>query len=300
MSRSFSGRKYSKKQCKAYARKKVRMLKEKIATITLDDLKTFATQWSNGSFHQYSFQNMLIAFFSLGCRWPGPMASFRKWKSLGRSVKKGQRGIECLYPVFQQRKVTREELARDVGDDVSKLSPKEQKETVTLEGKLLYFGVGHVFEIDQTEGDSLDLSDEDRGGFQGRYAGTAGMSFAEIADRCPYDVSVVEAGRGENGSTDGKKITVVKHSDQRRMIVTLFHEWAHCLLHFGPDRSRLKSGEKEVQAETVSYVCSAAVGIKNTKAACYIKGWAGEASDTTVSYTVIKACDTVMNRLSSK
>jgi hypothetical protein len=52
-------------------------------------------------FHNYSLGNQLLAFYQCVERriQPGPLASFRKWKELGRHVKKGEKALTLCMPL---------------------------------------------------------------------------------------------------------------------------------------------------------------------------------------------------------
>ena len=56
-------------------------------------------------FHNYSFGNQLLAWSQCIERQiqPGPLATFPKWKSLGRHVRKGEKAIVLCQPVTIKR-----------------------------------------------------------------------------------------------------------------------------------------------------------------------------------------------------
>src|SRR5438552_6395894 len=56
-------------------------------------------------FHQYSLGNQLLAMFQCLSRsiQPGPLATFPKWKELGRYVKKGERALLLCMPITCKR-----------------------------------------------------------------------------------------------------------------------------------------------------------------------------------------------------
>jgi hypothetical protein len=56
-------------------------------------------------FHQYSLGNQLLALFQCAERGitPAPLASFMKWKQLGRRVKKGERALTLCLPLACKR-----------------------------------------------------------------------------------------------------------------------------------------------------------------------------------------------------
>ena len=93
-------------------------------------------------FHSYSANNVMLI------RWQFPgatkVASYPKWKALGRQVRKGEKGILIFVP-----------FKRKFEDD-------DGNEFTVVKG----FGTGYVFDISQTDGDPLptvpifDLEDE--------------------------------------------------------------------------------------------------------------------------------------------
>ena len=56
-------------------------------------------------FHQYSIGNQLLAWSQCLARdiQPGPLATFPKWKELGRNVRKGEKAITLCQPVTVKR-----------------------------------------------------------------------------------------------------------------------------------------------------------------------------------------------------
>ena len=92
-------------------------------------------------FHNYSFGNcMLIA---LQMPTATHVAGFRRWKSLGRYVKKDEKGIGILAPLAYGSKKKQEES----GDGKE---PQERR-SATIRG----FRVVYVFDVSQTAGDEL-------------------------------------------------------------------------------------------------------------------------------------------------
>ena len=67
------------------------------------------------AFHQYSVGNQLLALGQCMARGiqPGPMATFPKWKDLGRYVRKGEKAIALCQPVTCKRKAESEHDTED-------------------------------------------------------------------------------------------------------------------------------------------------------------------------------------------
>jgi hypothetical protein len=67
-------------------------------------------------FHNYSLGNQLLALFQCFARGiqPGPLATFPKWKELGRYVKKGEKALTLCMPLTCKRTKT---VKQDDGTD---------------------------------------------------------------------------------------------------------------------------------------------------------------------------------------
>src|SRR6266446_9572288 len=59
-------------------------------------------------FWNYSLGNQIFALFQAHRRGIalGPIASFNRWKELGRHVKRGEKAIELCMPITMKRKTT--------------------------------------------------------------------------------------------------------------------------------------------------------------------------------------------------
>ena len=57
-------------------------------------------------FHDYSLGNAILAAFQLAARGLplAPIASFNRWKNLGRKVRKGEKALSLIMPVTVRRK----------------------------------------------------------------------------------------------------------------------------------------------------------------------------------------------------
>ena len=91
-------------------------------------------------FHNYSIGNQLLALFQCAERGlqPGPIATFPRWKELGRHVRKGEKALTLYMPVTcKAREHLRDEQANET----------EQESTFT---RFVYRN--HWFVLAQTEG----------------------------------------------------------------------------------------------------------------------------------------------------
>ena len=57
-------------------------------------------------FHSYSLGNQLLAMFQCHARGlkPGPMATFPRWRELGRHVRKGEKALTLCMPITLKRR----------------------------------------------------------------------------------------------------------------------------------------------------------------------------------------------------
>jgi hypothetical protein len=102
-------------------------------------------------FHQYSFINTFLIMLQrpdATC-----VASFKTWKSMERSVKKGEHGIEIFVPMLikNQQKEEYQNHKTQIPDE----SVLEEETTHNRENNLLGFKMGYIFDVSQTEGKPL-------------------------------------------------------------------------------------------------------------------------------------------------
>lgn len=237
-----------------------------------DKLDQFSKQWSNG-FHNYSFGNMLLIFFQK----PDATlcAGYHDW--LGkhkRYVKKGEHGIGILAPMFFKK---------------SKETETGEDEEVTI----TRFRAVTVFDVSQTDGEPLTLGHSDK------VAGDCQLTVDEIA-RC-FDFPVIYSNGIENGSTDGKNITLCDRGNKQSILATYFHELAHTQLHFGDDRKEIDRDTKELEAEAVSYIVCASLGIDNQRSKYYIGHWQGDKEKLGNSGSrIIKTAERIVRAIEKK
>ena len=102
-----------------------------------DALTNYLTAMSR--FHNYSFGNVL----EIARQMPTPPAlpGFWTWKKLGRSVKKGEKGIRILAPIVGVKRKKDEEAEKDI--------------TTQNTRALVGFRTAYVFDVSQTNGVDL-------------------------------------------------------------------------------------------------------------------------------------------------
>jgi len=254
-------------------------------------------------FHSYSLGNLLL----IGAQAPQAtrVAGFRTWQSVGRQVRKGERGIVILAPCTYRRKAA---------DQAEPAAPAGQQPATTCSGGAALQGGGgkqqvrgfravHVFALHQTEGAPLPevapalMTGQAPAGLWDDLAGqVTGYGYAlERGDCC-----------GANGYTDPTRqvVRVRDDIDNAHAVKTLAHELGHLECGHVTDLPTYLTcqGRCEVEAESVAYVVAAAHGLDASGYTfAYVAGWAG--GDLTcvrqAAETVTKAARTILGRCSA-
>lgn len=201
-----------------------------------------------GEFHNYSVKNLLLAdkqLYSMTGETTELLAPYKRWNKVNRYVKRGSKALYILAPIFFE----------------------EEQEDGTIEQKI-WFKKVPVFDLSQTDGEKFEID-------YITYDGS--ITFQDIVERTT--IPVIESNKEiTRGYTNGAKIFVSKHIKDAQKICVFFHEMGHYYLHFDDGRNELTSATKELEAEAISYMISAALGIKNEESAAYIRSWAGKNS----------------------
>jgi antirestriction protein ArdC len=209
---------------------------------------------SAARFHNYSLYNRLLIWSQR--RDATLVAGFNAWKDQGRYVKKGEKGIAILAPMFVKKT-----------DSLT----GEKKES------LVGFRSVYVFDVKQTDGKPLpeipmpkELTGEQGGELLGAmvdFAQHGGLtvlpSFREFPDERNGDYSPAD-----------KQIRLRAELSTVQKAKTMAHECAHWILHTSPEGSRLSREAKETEAEAAAFLALAAFGIPTDQYSfAYIAGW---------------------------
>jgi antirestriction protein ArdC len=211
-------------------------------------------------FHRYSATNLLLILTQR----PDAtrVAGFHAWRSLGRFVKKGEKGIVIFAPMRLKKR-----SANDAAGDAS-----------SSEGDfILRFRAVHVFDIAQTDGDALpDLARP-----QGDEVAASALDRlkALVAEKC-IALEYADSLGGAFGVSCGGtiKIALDLAAKPAEQFATLAHELAHELLHRNERRKELTKTVVETEAEAVAYAVCRAVGVDARDASTdYIRLYRGDA-----------------------
>lgn len=205
------------------------------------------------NFHNYSLGNVLLAAFQCAeRRIPlGPLATFNRWKELGRHVRKGEKAITLCQPV----------TVRTKGESPD----RDQPEAVIVRFMLR----NRWFVLAQTEGEPVaprPVADWDKA----RAVARLGVT----------EVPFTAANGNVMGYATGKQVAISPLNPFP--LKTLFHELAHVLLGHTAEADQADSEAtprrlREVEAEAVALLCCEALGLPGADhCRGYIQAWNGE------------------------
>ncbi|MBP3468858.1 MAG: DUF1738 domain-containing protein [Lachnospiraceae bacterium] len=226
-------------------------------------------------FHNYSVNNTLL----IAMQRPDATLcnSYKRWQSLGRQVKRGEKGITIIAPAPVKTKQTRERKNQYQQPVIGEDGHPELEE---VEVVIPRFRPTTVFAYEQTEGEPLPfLVPEEL---------TASVENYEIFMEAIIRVSTVpirfdEITNGAKGyySNATKEIVINKGMSESQTMKTPIHECAHSLLH---DKDIMMSNHvekdrmtKEIEAESCAFCVCAAFNLDTGDYSFpYISGWSKE------------------------
>ncbi|MBJ7930884.1 ImmA/IrrE family metallo-endopeptidase [Bacillus cereus group sp. N31] len=275
---------------------------------TPGDLKEYLTFMAK--FYHYSPSN--ISLIQSQFQGASAVGSFSFWKEKGFPVKKGEKGIKILVP---NRTVAKFKDKEGTWKTVTKANEEEKKQieskSVEVMPGRLYFAMGHVFDVSQTNAKAEDLPrifpnrwlEGSVTDYQSLYKG-----MEAIAEK--NGVKII-APKAELGVSKGVSYTLTKEvalnprNSELQNVKTLLHELAHAKLHTAETHMNYTAPEKEFQAEMTAYAVSSYFGIDTSEYSLgYLASWTQgkEMKDKTkllkeVHETSIEFIETIENTL---
>ena len=254
-------------------------------------------------FHRYSFNNTLL----IAMQRPEAtlVTGYRNWQSMGRQVKKGEKGITILAPAPKKQKKAQ---ALYDQNQMPVLDEQGNQKYEEVEVVIPRFKATTVFDIDQTEGEPIQtIAPEELT----EAVQDFDLFIQAITDISPVPIRFDEIEGSAKGYYDSanKEIVIRKGMSESQTIKTAIHECGHAMLH---DRDlMLASGikkdreTKEVEAESVAYsVCSAFQIETSDYSFPYIAGWSSgrdmkelRSSMDTIRQTAGKMVDDLTEKL---
>ncbi|UNP84350.1 LPD25 domain-containing protein [Bacillus mycoides] len=275
---------------------------------TPGDLKEYLTFMAK--FYHYSPSN--ISLIQNQFEGASAVGSFSFWKEKGFAVKKGEKGIQILVP---NRTVAKFKDKEGTWKTVTKASEEEKKQieskSVEVQPGRLYFSVGHVFDVSQTNAKAEDLPRI----FPNRWLEGSVTDYKSLykgmeAVAEKNGVKIIEP-KAELGVAKGVSYTLTKEvalnprNSELQNVKTLLHELAHAKLHTAETHMNYTAPEKEFQAEMTAYAVSSYFGIDTSEYSLgYLASWTQgkEMKDKTkllkeVHETSIEFIETIENTL---
>lgn len=205
---------------------------------------------TSAAFWDYSWHNQMLIWRQ--CPNASFVGGFHTWQKCGRYVRRGEKGIAILAPMFFKDKTK----ATDGSD---------------TENTRIWFKVVYVFDISQTDGSPLPELPTRSVGERGedmlqrllRFATARGIK-VRFVDRCSLN--------GAAGASTGAEIEIrTSETDLTTQAATLAHEIAHSLLHWAADGHKIttRNGkeidkrQRELEAEATAYVVCCYFGIQS-------------------------------------
>lgn len=227
-------------------------------------------------FHNYSLGNQLLALFQCarGIQ-PGPLATWPKWKELGRYVKKGEKALTLCVPVTCKRTKT---VTTEDGTD------RDEEFTFTH-----FTYKAHWFVLAQTEG--------------AEYKPAAFPGWNEPKALETLNIQRIEFenldGNAQGYAHRGRKIAVSPIAALPAK--TLFHEVGHVILGHTDegdlsDTERTPRDIREMEAEAVALLCCESLSLPGAEySRGYIQSWGhGQAFTERSAQRIFRAADQIL------
>ena len=198
------------------------------------------------------------------------VASYGTWRDrFQRHVLRGEQGIKIIQPA-PYKSAVEVEKHDEHGNPVYGNDGKPEREI--QEVTRMAYKVGYVYDVSQTDGAPLPELVHTLDGKMDRYT----MVMEALKSASPAKIEFGDTGMA-NGFYDREKnrIVVKEGLPQQQTVKTTLHEIAHAYLHSkGSDDSLQNRVTREVQAESVAYVCSRQLGVDSGAYSFgYIAGW---------------------------
>jgi antirestriction protein ArdC len=217
-------------------------------------------------FHRYSLGNVLLIM----AQKPDAthVAGFNTWKSFGRYVKAGEKGIAILAPMTFKNQESESSQNKAAGD----------------EEKSIRFRVVYVFDVSQTDGEPLPEFAKvtgDPGDYSERLKG--------LVRQLSIELEYSDQLGGALGVSRGGKIALKEGLDPSQEFTTLVHELAHEILHQGDERKGSTKTSRELEAEAVAFVVAQAIGLDaGTASSDYIQLYRGDKAQLPQSLDAVR------------
>ena len=199
-------------------------------------------------FHQYSLGNCMLALMQCQARdiQPGPIATYNRWKELGRHVKRGEKALTLCMPLTVKAKETEGEAP---------------------EYRTVFVYKRRWFVLSQTDGEEVSFPEAPEWD-RAKALESLGITLEEFTETNGNTLGYASPG----GKIAVSPLAPLPHK-------TLFHELAHSMLgHVGDSQltetAELPRNLREAEAESVALLCCEALGLEGAQfCRGYIQSW---------------------------
>lgn len=208
------------------------------------------------------------------------VASYGKWKMLGRQVNKGEKGIVIFAPVpheTNQCSIIQTPVLDKQGNQVFNNDGTAKTQTIEKPLTDISFKKVYVYDVSQTSGKEIPrLAEELTGDIDLAKKEAVFMALQKVTG---IDFEFLDIKSGANGyyNSSSNCIVIKSGMSDAQTLKTAFHETAHKLLHDPKSEIvTVKSprNEKEVQAESVAFMVAEWLGLDTSEYSFpYIASW---------------------------
>jgi antirestriction protein ArdC len=219
-----------------------------------------------GRFHRYSLNNVLL--IALQRPAASHVCGFKTWLSLGRHVRKGEKGIKILAPIIGKKKV----------DDSQ---PEEERNSKTM---VYGFRTVFVFDLEQTDGENLPSAPDVQGD-----ASEHLNALLEFVRKQGITVEFSEGIAPALGVSCGGRILLDPGHSEAETLATLVHEYAHESMHKDDRRTHTTKTVRETEAEAVAFAVCSGLGLDcGSSSSDYIGLYDGNADTLLASLGIVQ------------
>ena len=221
-------------------------------------------------FHSYSYNNSLLILMQKPEA--SYVAGFKTWETLGRHVKKGEKGITILAPCPYKSVNYVDVIEPDTGQvkrDEQGNVMKERKEISRASFKAI-----SIFDISQTEGKPLPELVKELQGEIPDYK----ILMDSIRDVAPVPIRFDVWNETKKGYYDleNQEIVIKSGMSDLQTIKTAIHETTHSILHKDKEHTK-DSATMEVEAESVAFVVCQHLGLDTSDYSFgYLASWSSD------------------------
>ena len=202
------------------------------------------------------------------------VASYGKWKKLGRQVEKGEKGIAIFAPVIYKTDQHLMGKKTSIDDE----NGAEKTEVSNDQLKRLAFKKVYVYDISQTSGRDIPCfeSNELKGDIDSEKKKAIFKALEKVTG-IKIEFEDIKGDSKGYYSINENRIVIKSGMSNNQTLKTAFHETAHKLLH--DPKNNLNTinsprNEKEVQAESVAFMVAERLGMDTSEYSFpYIASW---------------------------